>query len=176
MTQAIASPAMVSATVRWLAFIAASLGSACYVMALTTSGTALPYMQGAFSAAPDQMSWMLTSFIIGTTIVTACTGWISTRFGRKRVHVVSLAGFTAASLLCGLSSSLYEAVTYRVLQGMFGAPLLPLGQAIATDLFPPEKQASSSACWPWARRLARCSGPMWGECWWSCMAGRGFSS
>lgn len=131
---------MVSATVRWLAFIAASLGSACYVMALTTSGTALPYMQGAFSAAPDQMSWMLTSFIIGTTIVTACTGWISTRFGRKRVHVVSLAGFTAASLLCGLSSSLYEAVIYRVLQGMFGAPLLPLGQAIATDLFPPEKQ------------------------------------
>ena len=131
---------MVSATVRWLAFIAACLGSASYVMALTTSGTALPYMQGAFSAAPDQMSWMLTSFIIGTTIVTACTGWISMRFGRKRVHVVSLAGFTIASLLCGLSSSLYEAVIYRVLQGMFGAPLLPLGQAIGTDLFPPEKQ------------------------------------
>ena len=131
---------MVSATVRWLAFIAACLGSASYVMALTTSGTALPYMQGAFSAAPDQMSWMLTSFIIGTTIVTACTGWISMRFGRKRIHMISLAGFTIASLLCGLSSSLYEAVIYRVLQGMFGAPLLPLGQAIGTDLFPPEKQ------------------------------------
>lgn len=131
---------MVSGAARWLAFLAACLGSAAYVMALTTSGTALPYMQGAFSAAPDQMSWMLTSFIIGTTIVTACTGWISMRFGRKRIHVISLAGFTIASLLCGLSSSLYEAVIYRVLQGMFGAPLLPMGQAIGTDLFPPEKQ------------------------------------
>lgn len=140
MTQTVAGSSVASVAVRWLAFIAASLGSACFVMALTTSGTALPYMQGTFSAAPDQMSWMLTSFIIGTTIVTACTGWISTRFGRKRVHVVSLAGFTVATLLCGFSSSLYEAVIYRVLQGMFGAPLMPLGQAIATDLFPPEKQ------------------------------------
>ncbi|MBM3541152.1 MAG: DHA2 family efflux MFS transporter permease subunit [Alphaproteobacteria bacterium] len=140
MTHAVAAPVPVSAAVRWLAFIAACLGSAAYVVALTTSGTALPYMQGAFSAAPDQMSWMLTSFIIGTTIVTACTGWISTRFGRKRIHLISLAGFTIASLLCGLSSSLYEAVVYRVLQGMFGAPLLPMGQAIGTDLFPPEKQ------------------------------------
>jgi MFS transporter, DHA2 family, multidrug resistance protein len=140
MTQAVAQPVLASGATRWLAFLAASLGGSAYILTLTVSGTALPYMQGAFSAAPDQMSWMLTSFIIGTTIMTACTGWMATRFGRKRLHVVSLAGFTATSLLCGLSSSLEEAVLFRVLQGMFGAPLLPLGQVVATSVFPPEKQ------------------------------------
>lgn len=133
------SPALGAAR-RWLALIAAMMGAAVYMLSLTISATAIPHMQGAFSAAPDQIAWMLTSFIIGTTITTACSGWIATRFGRKRVFLLATGGFTVMTVMCGLSTSLGEEVLFRTLQGLFGAPLLPLSQAIAIDSFPPEKR------------------------------------
>ncbi|MFO0997761.1 MAG: DHA2 family efflux MFS transporter permease subunit [Alphaproteobacteria bacterium] len=132
--------AVLGAARRWLALAAAMTGSAVYMLSLTISATAIPHMQGAFSAAPDQISWMLTSFIIGTTITTACSGWIASRYGRKRVFVFACGGFTVMSILCGLATSLGQEVLFRTLQGLIGAPLLPLSQAIAIDTFPPEKR------------------------------------
>ncbi len=132
---------------RWLAFLAATFGSASQVLTLAVSGGALPYMQGAFSAAPDQMAWVLTSFVIGTTVATAFSGWLATRFGRKRFYLVSAAGFTIATMMCGFATSLSQAVLFRTLQGMFSAPLSPLGQAIVLDCFAREKQGFAVGVW-----------------------------
>jgi DHA2 family multidrug resistance protein len=147
---------------RWLSLFAAMMGTTVYMMTITTSGTAIPHMQGAFSAAPDQMAWMFTAFIIGTTIVTACSGWISMRFGRKRLYLISGVGFTLASILCGFSSSLEEGVLFRTLQGAFGAPLIPLGQAIAIDAFPHERQGQATVFWSIGGMMGSILGPVLG--------------
>jgi MFS transporter, DHA2 family, multidrug resistance protein len=144
---------------RWLALLATMLGLAVYMLTITLSGAALPHMQGTFSAAPDQMAWLLTSFVIGTTIVTACCGWIAMRIGRTRLYCIAAAGFTVASVLCGFSTSLEEALVYRTLQGMFGAPLSPMGQAIAVDSFPRRQQGMAVALWSMGGVLGTLIGP-----------------
>lgn len=131
------------------------LGTTVYMMTVTTSGTAVPHMQGAFSAAPDQMAWLFTAFIIGTTIMTACSGWLAARFGRRNFYLASAISFTLSSVLCGLSTSLEQAVLFRTLQGISGAPLIPLGQAIAIDAFPPGRQGRATTLWS--------IGGMWGS-------------
>lgn len=123
------------------------LGSFIYFITLLSVSLALPQLQGAFSAAPDQVAWLLTSFILGTTAVITATGWLATRFGRKRVFLVAIAGFTFTSLLCGVADSLTEEVIFRTLQGAFGAPLMPIGQAIVLDAYPPEKNGLATAVW-----------------------------
>ena len=125
----------------------AILGSFVYFITLLSASLALPHMQGAFSAAPDQVAWLLTSFIIGTTAVITATGWLSVRFGRKLVFLVAIAGFTFSSLLCGLATTLTEEVIYRTLQGALGAPLMPVGMAIVIDSYPREKQGLGTAIW-----------------------------
>ncbi|MFO0997215.1 MAG: DHA2 family efflux MFS transporter permease subunit [Alphaproteobacteria bacterium] len=147
---------------KWLALSATMLGLGVYMLTMTLSGAALPRMQGTFSAAPDQMAWLLTSFVIGTTIMTACSGWIAVRFGRTRFYCIATAGFTLASVLCGLSTSLEEAILFRTLQGVFGAPLLPLGQAIAADSFPPRKQGMAVALWSMGGVCGTIFGPYFG--------------
>jgi DHA2 family multidrug resistance protein len=147
---------------KWLALLATMLGLSVYMLTMTLSGAALPRMQGTFSAAPDQMAWLLTSFVIGTTIMTACSGWVAVRFGRTRFYCVATAGFTATSVLCGLSTTLEEAILFRTLQGVFGAPLLPLGQAIAADSFPPRKQGMAVAFWSMGGVFGTVLGPYFG--------------
>jgi MFS transporter, DHA2 family, multidrug resistance protein len=107
------------------------LVSACTVLATlmqaldtTIANVALPYMQGSFAAAPDQITWVLTSYIVAAAIMTAPVGWLSARFGRKTLFIACLAGFTFASVLCGLAKSLDQMVMFRLLQGAFGAGLV----------------------------------------------------
>ncbi|MFN0042172.1 MAG: DHA2 family efflux MFS transporter permease subunit [Alphaproteobacteria bacterium] len=160
MTTAHAEPEPATTGVKsWLALSAAMLGTTVYMLTLTLSGAALPHMQGAFSAAPNQMAWVLTSFIIGTAIMTACSGWLALHFGRTRVFAVSTAGFAAASILCGLSTTLEEALVFRTLQGLFGATLTPLGQAIAIDAFPRRKQGMATAMWSFGGVSGSAIGP-----------------
>ncbi|MFO0997287.1 MAG: DHA2 family efflux MFS transporter permease subunit [Alphaproteobacteria bacterium] len=150
MAQAVIAPPDVSPRISarsWLALMGGAMGTSTYMTALTITGTAIPHMQGAFSAAPDQIAWLLTAFIVGTTIMTACSGWISGRFGLRRFFLIASGGFAVTTVLCGLSSSLIEAVIFRVMQGMFGAPLLPLGQAIAMNAFPSNRQGLATAMW-----------------------------
>src|ERR1700741_2940734 len=108
----------------------------------TITNVALPHMQGSLSASQDQITWVLTSFIVASAIATPLTGWLCDRFGQRNIFLVSIAGFTLASVLCGLSSSLAQIVLARLLQGVFGAALVPLSQAVLLDINPREKHGS----------------------------------
>jgi len=132
---------------RNLIILSGITGSAVYEFTWSIAGVALPHMQGSFSATPDQIAWVMTAFIMGTVVTIACTGWLSARFGRKRVYLTSIAGFGISLLMCGMATTLQEEVLWRLAQGIFGAALLPLGQAITVDAFPPERHGAATAIW-----------------------------
>ena len=111
----------------------------------TIANVALPYMQGSLSTTLDQVSWVLTSYVIASAIMTAPVGWLAQRFGRKRLFVGSLIGFTLASMACGAAQTLEQMVMFRVLQGVFGAALGPLSQATMLDIYPFEQRAQAMA-------------------------------
>src|SRR3954463_14918563 len=89
----------------------------------TIANVALPHMQGSLSATQDQISWVLTSYIVAAAVATPLTGWCPGRYGRKRLFLAAIVGFTLASLLCGAAQNLAQIVVYRLLQGVFGAAL-----------------------------------------------------
>jgi DHA2 family multidrug resistance protein len=113
----------------------------------TIANVALPYMMGSLSATLDQINWVLTSYIVAAAIMTPVTGFLTARFGRKRVFLATVAGFTGASVLCGIAGSLEQMVLFRLLQGVFGAPLVPLSQSVLLDSYPKEKHGSAMALW-----------------------------
>ncbi|HXY99441.1 MAG TPA: DHA2 family efflux MFS transporter permease subunit [Stellaceae bacterium] len=131
------------------ALITVSIMLATVMQALDTTiaNVALPYMQGSLSAAQDQITWVLTSYIVAAAVMTPVTGWITGRFGLKRVFLVSIGGFTLASMLCGGAGSLGAMVLFRLLQGVFGAALVPLSQSVLLDINPREKQGQAMAIW-----------------------------
>jgi DHA2 family multidrug resistance protein len=128
----------------------------------TIANVALPHMQGSLSASQDQITWVLTSFIVAAAIATPLTGWLCDRFGRKTIFLVSVAGFTLASVLCGLSQSLTQIVIARLLQGVFGAALVPLSQAVLLDINPPAKHGSAMAVWGMGVMIGPILGPTLG--------------
>jgi DHA2 family multidrug resistance protein len=113
----------------------------------TIANVALPHMQGSLSASQDQIAWVLTAYIVAAAIATPLTGWMVDRFGQKNIFLVSIGGFTLASILCGMSNTLAEIVAARLLQGVFGAALVPLSQMVLLDINPREKQGSAMAIW-----------------------------
>jgi len=113
----------------------------------TIANVALPHMQGSLSAAQDQITWVLTSYIIATAIGTPLTGWLTDRFGLKQLFLVSIAGFTLASVLCGIAGSLAQIVIARTLQGFLGAALVPLSQAVLLDINPVHRHGQAMAWW-----------------------------
>lgn len=124
-----------------------TLASAAYAFMWNSVGVALPHMQGAFAATTDQVAWVMIAFIIGSAMTTASVGWLSTRFGRRPIFLAGIAGFTITLWGCGLSTTLEQEVFWRFLQGIFGAALLPLGQAIAASAFPPERHGQATSLW-----------------------------
>jgi DHA2 family multidrug resistance protein len=125
----------------------------------TIANVALPKMQGTFGATQDQISWVLTSYILASAICMPLTGFLAARLGRRRLFVASVAGFTVTSMLCGAAGSLEQIVLYRVLQGMFGAFLVPLSQAVLLDTWPREKHAAAMAAWGIGVMLGPILGP-----------------
>ena len=113
----------------------------------TIATVALPHMQGAFSVNLEQVTWVLTSYIVAAAIMMPPTGWLAARFGRKRLYLVGVGGFTVASALCGTAGSLTAMVIYRSLQGLFGASLIPLSQATLLDTYPRERHGPAMAIW-----------------------------
>ena len=113
----------------------------------TIANVALPYMQGSLSATTDQINWVLTSYIVAAAIATPVTGFLEVRLGRKRLFLSAVAGFTAASVLCGMAATLPEMVLFRLVQGLFGASLVPLSQAVLLDSHPRERHGSAMAMW-----------------------------
>jgi len=128
----------------------------------TIANVALPHMQGSLSASQDQITWVLTSFIVASAIAMPLTGWLCDRFGQRTVFLASIAGFTLASVLCGLASSLTEIVLARLLQGVFGAALVPLSQAVLLDINPREKHGSAMAVWGMGVMIGPILGPTLG--------------
>ena len=130
---------------RMLITIPSMIASTMVAVDITIANVALPHMQSSLSASQEQVLWVLTSYLVAGAIATPLSGWLAGRVGRKNVMLFSVAGFTAASALCGLSTSLTMIVLARFLQGACGAALIPLSQAILLDINPPEEHAKAMA-------------------------------
>src|ERR1700683_1710024 len=128
----------------------------------TIANVALPYMQGSVSASQDQIDWVLTSYIVAAAIMTPPTGYLAGRVGLTPLFLVSVARFTFASLLCGLAQSLAQIVLFRILQGLFGAALVPLSQTTLLNINPKERQGSAMALWGVAVMAGPVLGPVLG--------------
>jgi DHA2 family multidrug resistance protein len=132
------------------------------VLDTTIANVALPHMQGNLNASQDQVTWILTSYIVASAILTPLTGWLAARIGRKTLFMVSVGGFTIASALCGLATSIEEMVLFRLLQGVFGAPMLPLSQAVLLDINPREKHGQAMAIYGMGVMVGPIMGPVLG--------------
>src|SRR5579872_4539337 len=128
----------------------------------TIANVALPYMQGTLSASQDQINWVLTSYIVAAAIMTAPVGWIANRFGRKRIFIICSAGFTIASVLCGLAQDINQMVLFRLLQGVFGAALVPLSQAVMLDMYTLQERAKAMSIWGMGVMMGPIMGPSLG--------------
>ncbi len=128
----------------------------------TIANVALPHMQGTLSASQDQIAWVLTAYIIASAIATPVTGWLCDRFGQKNIFMASITGFTVASALCGMSNSLSQIVAARLLQGVFGAALVPLAQVVLMQINPREKQGQAMAVWGMGVMVGPILGPTLG--------------
>lgn len=134
-------------TRRGMITIAVMLTTIMQALDTTIANVALPHMQGSLNATQDQIAWVLTSYIVAAAIFMPLTGFLSARYGRKRVFIWSVVGFTITSMLCGAAQNLSEIVTFRLLQGVFGASLVPLSQAVLLDTYPRERHGSAMAMW-----------------------------
>jgi DHA2 family multidrug resistance protein len=146
----------------WAVLIGSMAGVLMQALDTTIANVALPYMEGSLSASRDQITWVLTSYIIAAAIMTAPVGWIAARFGKKNFLITCIAGFTVASMLCGASQSLGQMVTFRLIQGAFGAALGPLSQAVLLDMYPPARRGSVMAIWGMGVMLGPILGPTLG--------------
>ncbi|HET7649622.1 MAG TPA: DHA2 family efflux MFS transporter permease subunit [Gammaproteobacteria bacterium] len=141
---------------------AVMLGTFMQVLDTTIANVALPNMQGTLNASQDQIAWVLTSYIVGSAIMTPPTGWLAGRFGRKRIYLISMIGFVVASFLCGTATSLTEMVILRAFQGLFGAAMVPISQAILLDSYPREKHGMAMAIFGIGVILGPIIGPVLG--------------
>jgi DHA2 family multidrug resistance protein len=132
------------------------------VLDTTIVNVALPHMQGELGATSDQISWVLTSYLVSAAIFMPLTGYFADVWGRKRFLLVSIAGFVAASALCGISQSVAQIVFFRLLQGIFGAALVPLSQAIMADAYPPQERGKAMAIWGLGVMVGPVAGPTLG--------------
>jgi DHA2 family multidrug resistance protein len=142
--------------------VSVMLASLLYSIDWTIAAVALPHMQGTFSATQDQTGWIITSYIVASAISISTSGWLSTRFGRKRVFVHALSAFMVASVFCGAAESLAVEVLARIAQGMSGAFLIPLSHAVILDTYPPAEQGKAMALWGTGSVMGSFIGPTLG--------------
>ncbi len=128
----------------------------------TIANVALPHMQGALNASASQVTWILTSYIVAAAVAIPVTGYLVGVYGVRKVLLTSVAGFTIFSMLCGASTTLGQMVLFRLLQGVFGAALIPLSQAILMQINPPEKHGQAMAIWGMGIMVAPILGPIVG--------------
>jgi MFS transporter, DHA2 family, multidrug resistance protein len=147
---------------KWLIALAVMLGTTLEVLDNSIINVALPHLQGAFSASIDEIAWVLTSYLVANGIMIPMTGWISSRFGRKRYFLASMLLFVTASGLCGAAQSLMQMVVFRLIQGAAGAAMIPSSQAILMETFPPEEQQMAMAIWGMGLMVAPIAGPTLG--------------
>jgi DHA2 family multidrug resistance protein len=162
MSDAASPPLAIPGLRRNMVTICAMTATIMQALDTTIANVALPYMQGSLSASQDQINWVLTSYIVAAAIMTAPVGWIANRFGRKRTFVVCSAGFTIASVLCGLAQDINQMVLFRLLQGVFGAALVPLSQAVMLDYYTLQERAKAMSIWGMGVMMGPIMGPSLG--------------
>ena len=133
----VASPALLTASIM--------VATVMQVLDTTIANVALPHMASSLNATQEEITWVLTSYIVASAIATPMTGWVSDRVGRRMVFIVAIAGFVLSSMLCGFSTSLPEMVIFRIVQGVCGASLIPLAQSVLLDINPREKIGQAMA-------------------------------
>jgi DHA2 family multidrug resistance protein len=157
-----AAPVAVPGLRRNMVTICAMTATIMQALDTTIANVALPYMQGTLSASQDQINWVLTSYIVAAAIMTAPVGWVANRFGRKRIFIVCSGGFTIASVLCGLAQDINQMVLFRLLQGVFGAALVPLSQAVMLDSYALHERAKAMSIWGMGVMMGPIMGPSLG--------------
>jgi DHA2 family multidrug resistance protein len=162
MSAAAPTPSMVPGLRRNMVTICAMTATIMQALDTTIANVALPYMQGTLSASQDQINWVLTSYIVAAAIMTAPVGWIANRFGRKRIFIICSGGFTIASVLCGLAQDINQMVLFRLLQGVFGAALVPLSQAVMLDSYTLQERAKAMSIWGMGVMMGPIMGPSLG--------------
>ena len=146
----------------WLIAIAVMSSTFMEVLDTTVVNVSLPHIAGSLSASNDEATWTLTSYLVANAIILPMTGWLAGRFGRKRLLLMSVTGFTVASFLCGLAPTLPFLIMCRIIQGACGGGLQPLSQAILLESFPPEKRGQAMAFWALGIVVAPMLGPVAG--------------
>src|ERR1700742_3876044 len=162
MSTGAAAPIAVPGLRRNMVTICAMTSTIMQALDTTIANVALPYMQGTLSASQDQINWVLTSYICAAAIMTAPVGWIANRFGRKRTFIICSAGFTVASVLCGVAQDINQMVLFRLLQGVFGAALVPLSQAVMLDSYALHERAKAMSIWGMGVMMGPIMGPSLG--------------
>ncbi len=142
--------------------IAVMVATIMEVLDMTIINISLPNMGGQLGATPSQMSWALTSYIVAAAIAMPLTGYFSDTLGRKRYLMMSMAGFVLSSILCGVATSLPALVLFRLMQGLSGAALVPMSQAVMVDLYPPQERGKAMALWAMGIMIAPIMGPVLG--------------
>jgi DHA2 family multidrug resistance protein len=146
----------------WLIAIAVMSSTFMEVLDTTVVNVSLPHIAGSLSSSVDEATWTLTSYLVANAIILPMTGWLANNFGRKRLLMASVTGFTVASFFCGLAPSLPFLIIFRVIQGACGGGLQPLSQAILLEAFPPEKRGQAMAFWALGIVVAPMLGPVAG--------------
>jgi DHA2 family multidrug resistance protein len=158
----VAQPAPAREINPWLVASAVMTSTFMEVLDTTVVNVSLPHIAGSLSATPDEATWALTSYLVANAIILPMTGWLANRFGRKRLLMGSVAGFTLASFFCGFAPNLPLLIVFRVIQGATGGGLQPLSQAILLEVFPPEERGKAMAFWALGIVVAPMLGPVLG--------------
>ena len=146
----------------WVVGISVMLGTFMEVLDTTVVNVSLPHIAGSLSATVEEATWVLTSYLVANAVILPMTGWLSNRFGRKRILMISVVGFTLSSVLCGMAPSLGALIIFRIIQGATGGGLQPLSQAIMLEAFPPEGRGKAMAFWALGIVVAPMLGPVLG--------------
>ncbi len=146
----------------WIVAISVMFATFMEVLDTTVVNVSLPHIAGSLSATAEEATWTLTSYLVANAIVLPITGWLASRFGRKRLLIASVVGFTTASFLCGLAPTLFWLVAFRVVQGAAGGALQPLSQAVLLEAFPPQDRGKAMAFWGLGIVVAPIFGPVLG--------------
>lgn len=146
----------------WIVAIAVMLGTFMEVLDTTIVNVSLPHIAGNLGATVNEATWVLTSYLVANAIVLPMTGWLANRFGRKRILMMSIGGFTIASVLCGMAPNLELLLIFRIIQGAAGGGLQPLSQAIMLEAFPPNQRGKAMAFWGLGIVVAPMLGPVLG--------------
>lgn len=147
---------------RWLLSVTVMLATVMVILDMTIVNVALPHMMGALGATANQITWVLTAYIVMEAVFIPLTGFFAARLGRRRLLLLSVGGFVVSSALCGQANSLSEMVVFRLLQGAFGSSVIPLSQSIMVDSFPGDERGKAMALWGVGIMLGPILGPTLG--------------